>query len=248
MPLLFPGQRLEPLRRQRQLAPRPDRLRRGRRRGHRAAAPAVPHPDRARHAGRVDSRRWRMLHGARPRPLRRTRLGHRLLAGRAGRRSSSHRSIGQLSHTNLTLLIVSAYAAAMIGRLRSLPMTFVGAVFLGPRRLLRHRLHPRAATPTSSTFRFVIPVVVLFVVLLVLPEPAAAHRTRPRPRGRTSRCRPGAARAGHRGRDHRRRAWCWRASSATPTRSGHRRIFGIALIALSLVPLTASAARCRCAR
>ena len=32
---------------------------------------------------------------------------------------------------NLTLLIVNAYAAAMIGRLRSLPMTFVGALIVG---------------------------------------------------------------------------------------------------------------------
>ena len=36
-----------------------------------------------------------------------------------------------LSALPLTLLIVNAYAAAMIGRLRSLPMTFVGALILG---------------------------------------------------------------------------------------------------------------------
>src|SRR5207302_8220616 len=37
----------------------------------------------------------------------------------------------QLSAQTLTLLIIDAYAAAMIGRLRSLPMTFAGAIFLG---------------------------------------------------------------------------------------------------------------------
>ncbi|MCU1374653.1 MAG: inner-rane translocator, partial [Actinomycetia bacterium] len=36
-----------------------------------------------------------------------------------------------LSPLPITLLIVNAYAAAMIGRLRSLPMTFVGALILG---------------------------------------------------------------------------------------------------------------------
>src|SRR4029453_451170 len=35
--------------------------------------------------------------------------------------------ITTLNHINLTLLIVNAYAAAMIGRLRNLPMTFLGA-------------------------------------------------------------------------------------------------------------------------
>jgi branched-chain amino acid transport system permease protein len=74
-----------------------------------------------------------------------------------------------LSHVNLTLIIVNAYAAAMIGRLRNLPMTFVGAVLLG---LLD--AFALAYLPTDSVllaqFRFAIPVVLLFVVLLVLPH------------------------------------------------------------------------------
>src|SRR5690606_19299068 len=78
----------------------------------------------------VDSRPLAMLHGARPHRAAATAwaIGCSLAAlagiliGPLG---------GQLSHVNLTLLIVSAYAAAMIGRLRSLPMTFVGAVVLG---------------------------------------------------------------------------------------------------------------------
>jgi branched-chain amino acid transport system permease protein len=77
-------------------------------------------------------------------------------------------SVG-LSHVNLTLMIVNAYAAAMIGRLRSLPMTFVGAVLLG---LLD--AYAIAYLPTDSIllaqFRFAIPVVVLFAVLLALPH------------------------------------------------------------------------------
>lgn len=74
-----------------------------------------------------------------------------------------------LSHLNLTLIIVNAYAAAMIGRLRNLPMTFVGAVVLG---LLD--AFALAYLPTDSVllaqFRFAIPVVLLFVVLLALPH------------------------------------------------------------------------------
>ena len=74
-----------------------------------------------------------------------------------------------LSHVNLALMIVNAYAAAMIGRLRSLPMTVVGALALG---LLD--AYALAYVPTErlllAQFRFAIPVVVLFVVLLALPH------------------------------------------------------------------------------
>jgi branched-chain amino acid transport system permease protein len=74
-----------------------------------------------------------------------------------------------LSQVNLTLIIVNAYAAAMFGRLRNLPMTFLGAAILG-------LLDSFALTylPTDSVllaqFRFAIPAALLFVVLLVLPQ------------------------------------------------------------------------------
>ena len=38
---------------------------------------------------------------------------------------------GSLSAVLLTLLVINAFAAAMFGRLRSLPLTFVGAIVLG---------------------------------------------------------------------------------------------------------------------
>ena len=72
----------------------------------------------------------------------------------------------------LTLLIVNAYAAAMIGRLRSLPMTFLGALILGmsneylPDYLRRAGLSSRYLEGMYLS----IPVIVLFVVLLVLPS------------------------------------------------------------------------------
>jgi branched-chain amino acid transport system permease protein len=141
----------------------------------------------------------------------------------------------QLSHTNLTLLIVNAYAAAMIGRLRSLPMTFVGAVLLGLADSYAIGYLP-ADNAYLLSFRFVIPVVVLFVVLLVLPNPQLRTRS-------TSATREDIP------RQSRRTAALTAAlivgaglvlasvlGDADALRAS--RVFGIALIALSLVPLT----------
>ena len=50
---------------------------------------------------------------------------------------------GVLTASTLALLIVNAYAAAVIGRLRSLPMTFVGALDARPGQRLRPGLHRR---------------------------------------------------------------------------------------------------------
>jgi len=139
----------------------------------------------------VDSRPLAMLHGARP--DRSAALAWAIscsLAALAGILISG--SLGTLSHLNLTLLIVSAYAAAMVGRLRSLPMTFVGALILGLADSYAIGYVP-SSNPYFSTFRFVIPVVLLFIVLLVLPNPHLASRSLrssrediPLPRWRTS--------------------------------------------------------------
>jgi branched-chain amino acid transport system permease protein len=182
----------------------------------------------------VDSRPLAMLHGARPH--RSAAIAWAIgcsLAALAGILIAPTR--GQLSHTNLTLLIVSAYAAAMIGRLRSLPMTFAGAVFLGLADSYAIGYLPQG-NAYLTTFRFVIPVVVLFVVLLVLPNPQlrshAATTSReevPLPSWRTALITAtvvvgaGVVLAGV-------------LSDADALRAS--RVFGIALIALSLVPLT----------
>jgi branched-chain amino acid transport system permease protein len=124
----------------------------------------------------VDDRSLAMLNGARP---------HRsaMLAWAVGCTTAAVAGIlvaptVGLSQVNLTLMIVNAYAAAMIGRLRSLPMTFVGAVLLG---LLD--AYALAYLPTDSIllaqFRFAIPVILLFAVLLVLPQSRLrGHSTR----------------------------------------------------------------------
>ncbi len=90
-------------------------------------------------------------------------------------------SQGSLSHIPLTLLVVNAYAAALFGRLRSFPLTFVGAVVIGlaeaygigylhldePLRSIAG-LHLDPALSLSG-FRPAIPIIALFVVLLFMP-------------------------------------------------------------------------------
>src|ERR1700722_14054529 len=73
-----------------------------------------------------------------------------------------------LSATALTLLIVSAYAASVIGRLRSIPMTFAGAVILG-----LAVSYSVAYLPQNSYIQGLegaLPAVVLFIALIALPQ------------------------------------------------------------------------------
>jgi branched-chain amino acid transport system permease protein len=82
----------------------------------------------------------------------------------------------------LTLLVVNAYAAAIVGRLTSLSMTFVGAIILGLAQSYAVGYLPANPSwlPTgvdlTTTLRLAIPVIMLFVVLLLLPQaPLRAH-------------------------------------------------------------------------
>ncbi len=81
-------------------------------------------------------------------------------------------SLGNLDQGTLTLLVIDAYAAALVGRLRSLPLTFLGAVILG---LTGSYLDLGAAHLSSvpTWYRDIqgsLPVILLFIVLLVLPQ------------------------------------------------------------------------------
>jgi branched-chain amino acid transport system permease protein len=90
-------------------------------------------------------------------------------------------SQGSLSHIPLTLLVINAYAAALFGRLRSLPLTFAGAVVIGLAeaygigylrldRPLRSFAGLAVDPPLSLTgLRPAIPIIALFLVLLFLP-------------------------------------------------------------------------------
>jgi branched-chain amino acid transport system permease protein len=73
-----------------------------------------------------------------------------------------------LSAPALTLLIVNAYAASVIGRLRSIPMTFVGAVILG--LSIAYSVAYLPQNPYIQGFENAVPAIILFIALLVLPQ------------------------------------------------------------------------------
>ncbi|WP_426571947.1 ABC transporter permease subunit [Aquihabitans sp. McL0605] len=100
-----------------------------------------------------------------------------------------------LDQTTLTLLVINAYAAAVVGRLRSLPLTALGALILGLLRESAARystdingwfapgtapgwmpdrvaglLHTMAGWINVET----VPVIMLFIALLVLPQEKAS--------------------------------------------------------------------------
>ncbi len=81
----------------------------------------------------------------------------------------------RLEVIGLTLLVVDAYAAAVVGRLRSLPLTFLGAMILG--LLINYTIGylPRAFADNTlpnylGQLPQAIPAIMLFVVLLLLPQ------------------------------------------------------------------------------
>jgi branched-chain amino acid transport system permease protein len=123
----------------------------------------------------VDNRELLALHGARPGLL--GALSWALgsaLAALAGILLASE--LG-LDYITLTLLVINAYAAAMVGRLVSLPRTFVGAMVLGLLQayvLLSLRYVPDAVDQALSgmlaAIRAAIPTLFLFVVMLLLPQ------------------------------------------------------------------------------
>jgi branched-chain amino acid transport system permease protein len=73
-----------------------------------------------------------------------------------------------LSAVALTLLIVNAYAAAVIGRLRSIPMTFVGAIILG--LAVSYSVAYLPQSPFITGLQGAVPAAVLFIALLALPQ------------------------------------------------------------------------------
>ncbi|MEO6628927.1 MAG: hypothetical protein ABIP03_10220, partial [Aquihabitans sp.] len=128
----------------------------------------------------VDDRDLTRLNGAQPsRSSRMSWAVGSMLAALAGILLAG--SQGALNHIPLTLLVVNAYGAAMFGRLRSLPLTFLGAAILGlaqsfavgyinlgdPLRSVAGMTLPTAVS--LNGLRPAIPIIALFVVLLFLP-------------------------------------------------------------------------------
>lgn len=121
----------------------------------------------------VDNRELLALHGARP----------NLLSGLSWALGCSLAALAgiliapTLDYFTLTLLVISAYAAAMVGRLKDLPRTFIGALILG---LLTSYAQwavqyiPRDIQESSQGLvqgaRLSIPTLFLLAVMLALPH------------------------------------------------------------------------------
>ncbi len=73
----------------------------------------------------------------------------------------------QLDAVSLTLLVINGYAAAVVGRLTSLPLTFLGGLLLG---LVQALAVGYLTLDFLSQVQPVIPMVFLFVALLLLPQ------------------------------------------------------------------------------
>ena len=68
----------------------------------------------------------------------------------------------------LTLIIINAFAAAIVGRLKSLPLTYVGAILLG--LVLTFSVNFLDLSGRYSTAQFAIPTIFLFIALLAVPQ------------------------------------------------------------------------------
>ena len=76
--------------------------------------------------------------------------------------------LATLDVQTLTLLIIEAFAAAIIGRLKNLPMTFVGAMIIGLAVAFQQNFLTWSGRWTVAQQS--IPMVILFLALLFLPQ------------------------------------------------------------------------------
>ena len=76
--------------------------------------------------------------------------------------------LSNLSVETLTLFIVDAFAAAIIGRLKSLPLTYVGGMLIGLSISFQQNFLLWSGRWSSA--RFAIPTMILFLALLFLPQ------------------------------------------------------------------------------
>jgi branched-chain amino acid transport system permease protein len=75
-----------------------------------------------------------------------------------------------LDYFTLTFLVISAFAAAMLGRLRNLPLTFVGAILLGlATSYVQGYVHINSAY-IQTGLQSSLPTFMLFAILIFVPQ------------------------------------------------------------------------------
>jgi branched-chain amino acid transport system permease protein len=75
--------------------------------------------------------------------------------------------LGAVDIIFLTLLVINGYAAAIVGRLRSLPLTFGGGIALGLIESYTIEFSPQSLV---SDLHVALPILFLFLMLLLVPE------------------------------------------------------------------------------
>jgi branched-chain amino acid transport system permease protein len=177
----------------------------------------------------VDDRSLTQLNGVRA--ARVTQLSWTLGIGLAALGGILIASTAGLNAITLSLLIVNAYAAAIFGRLRSLPMTFVGALVVGLAESYAHGYSGNNQYLVG--LQLAAPVIVLFLVLLAMPASRLRGLVRTREYFPAPKVSSGIV-------------WCAMVllggvMLATTLRNadlvGYGKIFPYAIVALSLVPL-----------
>jgi branched-subunit amino acid ABC-type transport system permease component len=117
----------------------------------------------------VDNRELAALNGARPgRVSMFAWMLSTAMAGVAG--IFLAQELVNLDSQGLTIFIVEAFAAAIIGRLRSLPMTLVGGVVLGIAVSFQREFLDFGTRWADLAHQGVIPGIILFLSLLFLPQ------------------------------------------------------------------------------
>src|SRR5207245_1324418 len=113
----------------------------------------------------VDAPETAALHGAAP--ARVGQMGWAIGAELAALAGILLAPLVTLDSLTLTLLVINGYAAAIVGRLRSLPLTFAGGVVLG---LFESYAIGYIPGSILSQLRPTLPIIFLYVALLILPQ------------------------------------------------------------------------------
>jgi branched-chain amino acid transport system permease protein len=123
----------------------------------------------------VDNRSLAGLHGARPEAA--SMLAWAIGSGMAAISGILLVPELGLQVDALTLLIINAFAAAIVGRLRSLPLTYIGGILLG--LVVTFQTNFLDWSGRFATTQFAIPTIFLFIALLAVPQARIALRRAP---------------------------------------------------------------------